>query len=69
MTCIILQDGSGLAKDQPRVAEHPSSSGEDPSRHETEFTKDPSEHETKFAEDPSRHEMEFAEDPPVVLRR
>jgi hypothetical protein len=46
MTCIILQD-------QPRAAEHPSGSGEDPSGHET-----------KFAENPSRHEMEVAEYPP-----
>jgi hypothetical protein len=41
MTCIILQDGSGSAKDQPRVAEHPSDSCEDLSRHETEFVEDP----------------------------
>jgi hypothetical protein len=55
MTCIILQDGSGSDEDQPRAAEHPSGSGEDPSRHETEFV-----------EDLSRHEMEFAGDPPEV---
>jgi hypothetical protein len=53
-----LQDGSGSAEDQPRAAEHPSGSGEDPSGHEIEFT-----------EDPSRHETEFAEDPPEVPRR
>jgi hypothetical protein len=41
MTCIILQDGSGSAEDQPRVAEHPSSSGEDLSRHWIEFVEDP----------------------------
>jgi hypothetical protein len=35
-----LQDGSGSAEDQPHGAEHPSCSGEDPSRHETEFAKD-----------------------------
>jgi hypothetical protein len=43
MTCIILQDGSGLAKDQPRVAEHYSGSGDGPSGHETEFAEDQSE--------------------------
>jgi hypothetical protein len=53
-----LQDGSGSAKDQPRVAEHYSGSGENPSEHETEF-----------AEDPSGHETEFVEDPPKVPRR
>jgi hypothetical protein len=58
MTCIILQDSSGLAKNQPLAAEHYSWSGESPSGHETEFV-----------EDPSRHEMEFAEDPPEVPRR
>jgi hypothetical protein len=36
MTCIILQDGSGSAEDQPRVAKHPSGSSEDPSGHKTE---------------------------------
>jgi hypothetical protein len=30
MTCIILQDGSGSAEDQPRVAEHYSGSGGGP---------------------------------------
>jgi hypothetical protein len=34
MTCIILQDGSGSAEDQPRAAEHYSGSGDGPSRHE-----------------------------------
>jgi hypothetical protein len=58
MTCIILQDDSGLTEDQPRVAEHPSGSGEDPSGYEMEF-----------AEDPSGHETEFVEDPPAVPRR
>jgi hypothetical protein len=28
------------AEDQPHAAEHPSSSSEDPSRHETEFVED-----------------------------
>jgi hypothetical protein len=41
MTCIILQDGSKSAEEQPHAAEHPSGSGEDPSGHETEFTEDP----------------------------
>jgi hypothetical protein len=36
MTYIILQDGSRSADDQPRVAEHPSGLGEDPSGHEIE---------------------------------
>jgi hypothetical protein len=40
MTCIILQDDSGLAKDQPRAAEHYSGSGDSPSGHETEFAED-----------------------------
>jgi hypothetical protein len=40
MTCIILWDGLGSARDQPHVAEHPTSSGEDLSRHETEFVED-----------------------------
>jgi hypothetical protein len=47
-----------LAEDQPRAAEHPSSSGEYPSRHEIEFI-----------EDSSGHEMEFAGNPPAVPRR
>jgi hypothetical protein len=51
-TCIILQDGSGSTEDQPRVAEHPFVSNEDPSGHETEFTEDSSGHETEFTEDP-----------------
>jgi hypothetical protein len=55
-TCIILQDGSGSAEDQPRAAEHPSGSGEEPFVHKTEFT-----------ENCSRHEIEFTEDPPEVL--
>jgi hypothetical protein len=40
MTCIILQDGSGSAEDQPRAAEHYSGSGDGPSRHETKFAED-----------------------------
>jgi hypothetical protein len=39
-TCIILQDGSGSAEDQPRAAEHYSSLGDGPSGHEAEFAKD-----------------------------
>jgi hypothetical protein len=62
MTCIILQD-------QPRAAEHPSGSGEDPSGHETEFTENPSRHEMEFTENPSVHEMEVAEYPPQVPQK
>jgi hypothetical protein len=40
MTCIILQDGSGSAEDQPRAAEHYSGSGDGPSGHEAKFTED-----------------------------
>jgi hypothetical protein len=69
MTCIILQGISGSVEDQPRVVEHPSGSGEDPSRHEMEYAEDSSGQEMEFTEDPSRHEMEFDEDPPVVSRR
>jgi hypothetical protein len=58
MTYIILQDDSGSPKEQPRAAQHPYGSSEDPSRHETKFT-----------EDASGHEMEVAEDPPEVQRR
>jgi hypothetical protein len=43
-TCIILQDDSWSTEDQPRAAEHPYGSGEDPSGHETEFVDDPSEY-------------------------
>jgi hypothetical protein len=39
------------ADDQPRAAQHPSGLGEDPSRHEIEFTEDPSGHEMEVAED------------------
>jgi hypothetical protein len=52
MACIILQDDSGSAEDQPRAAEHYSGLGEGPSGHETEFIVDRSGHETEFAEDP-----------------
>jgi hypothetical protein len=62
MTCIILQD-------QPRAAEHPSGSGEDPSGHEMEFTENPSGHEIEFTENPSGHEMEVAEYLPQVPRK
>jgi hypothetical protein len=48
-----LQDDPGSAEDQPRAAQHPSGSGEDPSKHETEFVEDPSGQETEFTEDPS----------------
>jgi hypothetical protein len=41
MACVILQDDSGFAKDQPRAVEHPSWSSEDLSRCETEFAEDP----------------------------
>jgi hypothetical protein len=61
MTCIILQDGSGLAKDQPCVAQHPSTC--------LVRVRTPSGHETEFTEDPSGHETEFAKDPPEVPRR
>jgi hypothetical protein len=75
-----LQDGSGLAEDQPRAAEHSSSLGDDPSGHEMKFTENPSGHETefaekpfghetKFAENPFGHETEVAEDPPQVPRK
>jgi hypothetical protein len=53
-----------LAEDQPRVAQHLSGSGEDPSGHETEFIENPSGHKMEFAENPSGHKMEVAEDPP-----
>jgi hypothetical protein len=39
--CVILQDGSGSAEDQPRAAEHPSCSGVDLSGHDTKFAEDP----------------------------
>jgi hypothetical protein len=55
-----------LAGDQPRVAEHPSSSDEDPSGPEMEFIEDPFRHETEFTEDPFGHETEFAEELPAV---
>jgi hypothetical protein len=42
MTCVILQDGSGSAEDQPHAVEHPFGSGEDLSGRETEFVEDPS---------------------------
>jgi hypothetical protein len=41
MTCIILQDDSGSAEDQPHAAEHPFSSGEELFGHKTEFTEVP----------------------------
>jgi hypothetical protein len=41
MTCLILQDNSELAEDQPRVVELSSGSGEDLSQSESESTKDP----------------------------
>jgi hypothetical protein len=66
MTCIILQGISGSVEDQPRVVEHPSGLGEDPSRHEMEYAEDSSGQEMEFTKDPSRHEMEFDEDPPMV---
>jgi hypothetical protein len=56
-------------QDQPRAAEHPSGSGEDPSGHETEFVENPSGHEMEFIENPSGHETEVAEDPPQVPRK
>jgi hypothetical protein len=49
MTYIILQGGLGLAKDQPRAAEHYSGLGDGPSGHETEFIEDPSAHEIEFS--------------------
>jgi hypothetical protein len=62
-----LQDGSRSAEDHPRVAEHLSGLGEDPSERETDFAEDPSSgHETDFAEDPSGHETEFTEDLPEL---
>jgi hypothetical protein len=39
-TCLILQDGSGSAEDQPHAAKHPSSLGKDLSGHEMEFAED-----------------------------
>jgi hypothetical protein len=41
MACVILQDDSGFAEDQPCAVEHPSWSSEDLSRCETKFTEDP----------------------------
>jgi hypothetical protein len=41
VTCVILQDGSRSADDQHRVAEYPSSLGEDLSGRETGFVEDP----------------------------
>jgi hypothetical protein len=38
-------------EDQPRAAEHPSGSDEDPSGNETEFSENPSGHEMEFAEE------------------
>jgi hypothetical protein len=41
MICVILQDDSESAEDQPHVAEHPSGSGEDLSGRESESAEDP----------------------------
>jgi hypothetical protein len=41
MTCIILQDSSGSAEEQPRAAEHQSGLSEGLSEHQTEFIEDP----------------------------
>jgi hypothetical protein len=41
MTCVILQDDSESAEDQPRAAEHPPRSGEDLSRCESQSAEDP----------------------------
>jgi hypothetical protein len=62
-TCVILQDDSKSAEDQPRAAEHLSGSGEDLFGRELDPQPRVVEHPSGSGEDLSRRESESAEDP------
>jgi hypothetical protein len=62
-TCVILQDDSESAEDQPRAVEHPSGSREDLFGRKSDPQPHVAEHPSGSGEDLSGHESESVEDP------